>query len=545
MNELHMSDIASEREKLTASSESTETADSELNLSAQEWLVVFPAPTPNPDTFLEAPPSDPAKQAREVDPLNREALLREVDKYPLLGTLLRMSLNFASVTRHIHLIIILHFVGLTACNPIGYVWAYQDGYSSARQMVAGLCAVFVAIFGDSILSLMLAALRVSAATTWSSKYTSQDSNSVFDRHAFAGLARWSQLVEADAKAKANGKRASLLLRHVEGDAACPCPAPECSGRLVRKIGPLMAVGSVVKYFLGLGTTVTGLYTLMVFFGARSWHTWYSALLMCFESKSSGDTSKANDAADGSSLAVITVFIFNTVLRINEINSATPRLLELALRVQRRALMLAVSADISRLERAVNSDWDGLLAENMSSLSRPPTFRLYSVVHDRLVVSWAVSTERVEGMSGLGAVVLTAALISAAINPIAAGCIPAAILVYIAFAIAYLGGALWTAAAANAQVSALAEVYRDARRDLRELALRAGSASPVLPEIHAHEALLSSYTEIESRGVKLLGFVIGYGTLRGIVVICFTVATGLWGIFRSTGTYVTIQCLCMG
>lgn len=247
--------------------------------------------------------------------------------------------------------------------------------------------------------------------------------------------------------------------------------------------------------------------------------------------------------------VISLVLYALLTRLNEINVSTPRTLELTLRVQRRALKLALSSQISHLEHSVvNGTTTTENTTCSSTKTTNPPFELYSRIHDRLVVSWEVSTGRVEAISGLGAIVLLGAALALAINPIAAGCIPAWTICCTVFALVYLGGALVTTAAANAQVKALGELYREARRELRVLAVRARKSAGgggLVEEIRDHEELLSSYIEIENHGVRVLGFVVGYGTLRGIAVVCFTIATGLWGIFRSTGTSVTIQTLCMG
>lgn len=289
MSDLQLSLFTSKSEKLSGSLETAAAPNEavndlqQLNLTAPEWLAVFPAPTPNPDSFLAESPSDPAINAREADPLSRAAVLKEADKYPLLGTLVRLNLELgAKLTRFLYPLVVLDYVATTVTPLIGCVWAFQGELASTRELTAALVALCVAVLTNAVLGFVLDALRVSRVTNWMFKFKNQDLS--LDRHALAGVVRWSQLVERDKEAEEMGREKSLLLRHVEGDYGCPCPDYHCSGRMVKMVGPMMFFGIIVRLVVQIAALPLSCWTTLVFFGARAWTTWYSALAGCLTRK---------------------------------------------------------------------------------------------------------------------------------------------------------------------------------------------------------------------------------------------------------------------
>jgi ABC-type uncharacterized transport system fused permease/ATPase subunit len=95
---------------------------------------------------------------------------------------------------------------------------------------------------------------------------------------------------------------------------------------------------------------------------------------------------------------------------------------------------------------------------------------------------------------------------------------------------------------NSLLEAIATVYRDAQRELRLLATRAGPG-PITKEIKRHDTLISSFLEVSHYRARFFGFVVTFGTLTTLVVTVITIGVALWSVLRGIGLVSTLESFC--
>jgi hypothetical protein len=250
-----------------------------------ELLAIFPIPTAAPDSFLTLESEgDLAEAARTANPLKREDMLRELDKYPLLGSMFRSQTFFVRFGEHAPTAIrgVFDIAAKLFSALIGPIWLLQLGLVSPREAAAGITAICGAILvnGSGVFLPGVGKARGILNKRMSS----------FDAHSFAGLVRWSSLLSGKGEMDAEGSKTSdveqlgqrpnfPLVEHRDRDALCPCENNSCSGKLARSAGPLHLTDLFLRGAFGALFAITLSWTTLVYFSATSWTTWYSALGM--------------------------------------------------------------------------------------------------------------------------------------------------------------------------------------------------------------------------------------------------------------------------
>jgi hypothetical protein len=268
--------------------------------------------------------------------------------------------------------------------------------------------------------------------------------------------------------------------------------------------------------------------------------------------------------EGDGLSTVSYVLISSsppVSRFDEIDTPNPQLLALSLRIQHRALSLALRSPLQYFHDALFGS--GAVSEKKLDIRHP-----YTSLHPRLASFWERRAGRLTGYATIVTYIFVGNLLFSAINPvslviaglissltmalyrkIAAGCICAWNIAYFVFSFSWLCSILVKIAVANEQIASITQLYRDALRDFRELGVKAQNrpANPdrdaLLIDMRSHEALLLSYAEVDKHRSTFLGFSVTFGTVRTLVGTVITVLIGLWGILRSAGTYVTIQSVC--
>ncbi|KAI9030196.1 hypothetical protein DFJ74DRAFT_463139 [Hyaloraphidium curvatum] len=230
-----------------------------------------------------------------------------------------------------------------------------------RQMVAGTVAVILTYLVGALGPLLLVARTPGTGMGYPSD---------LDLHAWAGIARWLQLVSRAGDAEAG--TASQLVAHDADDPSCPCGLPECAGKLPRSAawiqagyrGTLALVVSLVQVFI--------IWTPLVHYGPQLAATaWGIALVALF------CVTAANFAP----------FFFCNV----EPNVAS---VGLAVRVQHRAMRLALSSFLGRCGAELRfRAKDGALTTPQEGTEAPDArAELHFRLHSLLAASWAVAVE---------------------------------------------------------------------------------------------------------------------------------------------------------
>ncbi|KAI9011651.1 hypothetical protein DFJ74DRAFT_734860 [Hyaloraphidium curvatum] len=351
------------------------------------------------------------------------------------------------------------------------------------------------------------------------------------RHQLALLWRWQALANM-AAAQKDGERPSTptpsetrLLRHAPGNAACPCPLPECAGSVGRQQGLLTLGDFIVRGLMlwAFGVHVTPLWTPMVAAGVL-WRTWWGALLgtLC--------------------LAVILFWAVCNMARVFRITR--PPVMGLSSRLICRAVALQVR-DVLDLYRRI-PEQQGLGQE----IGYVEWDSLYAMLDN---ISHALASNQAGSVAGFHLMQITPlSLVPAAIMNLAAGgCVPlwelATLLWYLYFTV----DALMTYAAANARIGAVSAVLRDGADAARALAIRAadadvrrgGNGDPAL-----RSALEGHAARLEARAgrwapARFVGVEVTYGTVRALVATLVTVAFAIWGMLRGLGVTVVLESYC--
>ncbi len=106
---------------------------------------------------------------------------------------------------------------------------------------------------------------------------------------------------------------------------------------------------------------------------------------------------------------------------------------------------------------------------------------------------------------------------------------------------------------NGQINDLAELYSEARHEIRELlvpALRSvtdivdSPRNAAIKSLTMHSELLESYLEIERFKSRLGGYVVGFGLVRTLIAGTATAMIGLWTVLRAAGVAFTMETMCV-
>ncbi|KAI9003052.1 hypothetical protein DFJ74DRAFT_443633 [Hyaloraphidium curvatum] len=495
------------------------------SLSAAEWAAVFPSPPVEVSVFAHGPPPDPAAAERASNPLTRYALLREAAASPLLLGISDLNFKLQPWGRRIPLRSALSYAAQFAV--LGTTWALRGDRFGTPQMAAATASNVLEFLGAAVVPLV--AFRNSAA------FPAMDN---LDTHALAGFTRWSQLVRASAdrgiaagddKDGEDGSEATLtqsrhrwgLLTHRDGDKLCPCPKPECMGKVGQAYANLRLVQIILALSVMCGYGFFRMYTPLVGLADVFWTNAGFIVLGVF------------------ALLALVDEHFPTILGL--VQWTNVRLIELSRRLQRRAMLLALDSFLARFRYAIEHGEDPKLELDGDEL--------YVHLHECLLGTWLQRAPLLAGLvGGLFGLALVEVIVII-INAFAGSCIPLYTVLTLCYVLFLLLTHLVDESVGNSQISDVRNLYHDARREIRALAVRgeSGPRSPstigVLARLRSHDALLASFLEVERCRTRLAGFVIDYTFARNFVVTLVTVAFGLWTILRYAGLHMTAESVC--
>ncbi|KAI9008479.1 hypothetical protein DFJ74DRAFT_711588 [Hyaloraphidium curvatum] len=493
-----------------------------IAFSAAEWIAIVPAPLSTADDLGEAASADPAAELRAERPLTRVALLHELKGTGPTLLLTRMQFAFAPLAK---LAVPRGAMGLflAPCFAAG-AYVFNDGRFGERQLAlgtVGLVLAFGMVFATFLGPTFYPAVRRPRGL--GDGGGKQDASS----HIWAGIARWLQLVRTPAVAEDGAPDPAAvtagLLEHDPSDTLCPCPRPGCSGGIPVLAGRLHLLELSVRTISG--TLVIDLFvawTSVITFRGPFFASWWGPLLFSLSVASS-----------------IAWYGVNNLLRYPG-NLAS---LDLSRRVVRRAMRSALANLVARYRTALtSSDFD----EPAQLLGDEP----YQQLHLAIAGSWA---RRYDLFVGIAPAFATMAFLmpgTMAVSNILGGyCIPFAAIFNFLFLVHFVLTDLVNIATSNDQVNDLARLYSSARRDLRLLAVSSLRASPspaqsaAMAGLRAHEALLSSFLEIDAAKTRMWGSAVGFGTVRTVLATMATALAALWTILRAAGVGFTMETVC--
>ncbi|KAI9024507.1 hypothetical protein DFJ74DRAFT_755886 [Hyaloraphidium curvatum] len=312
-----------------------------------------------------------------------------------------------------------------------------------------------------------------------------------------------------------------LLGHEEGDDECPCSGPGCCGGLLHA-APVQWLGARCLYaFL---FTVAGVMLLWtpLFAAPEIWAHWWSILL-----------------------AVLACALIPTVaLEPFTVQQADFTLVKIEGRVRRRLLRRALGALLARARRA-NVDKAPFPAPGDLWGSAEPYMQFHAELRPRWRLEFAFFS-----LSHIFPVFIGLYTALVALSIAIGGCVPAWTVAFLAYYLARLLVDLWSAAAANREIALAGKLYSLALSETRELLVLAQPPdAPQLPpaaHLAAHAGFLARCVAESSRARrKFLGFEVGYGNLRALLVSLATVAFAAWGAARGFGVAVVLGSVCPG
>ncbi|KAI9027042.1 hypothetical protein DFJ74DRAFT_662866 [Hyaloraphidium curvatum] len=207
-------------------------------------------------------------------------------------------------------------------------------------------------------------------------------------------------------------------------------------------------------------------------------------------------------------------------------------------LQRRAVGTGLCQLLMRLEAERPEEGGG-------GGKKPPAGAFqYQIIHDHLSRNW-FNRYNLTGKTQVIVVAGLSVLVASVVITVAVGsCITLWQLVAALTQVAYLVLELIYVAESNLQITAVTDLYRAARTSLR---LLSSTSPPPPPELRhqlaAHDAVLSSFLEVDGYRLRAFGIAVSYGSLRGLVATAVTVMLGLWSVGRAVGIGFTVESVC--
>ncbi|KAI9002983.1 hypothetical protein DFJ74DRAFT_695486 [Hyaloraphidium curvatum] len=487
--------------------------------SAAEQLALFP-PAMAPPKRLSSR-LGVADGASSGSPLTSSALLAGLESRLLRGT---VAVQLAVAPAFVSWLVQVQMAGgLLLWIPVGAwtVIAGQNGPFSPRTIGVGVACV--ALYWS-----VCVAMAFSGAL-FRGRFFVPRAASDLGAHPLAVFARYNQLVRATPE-ESGGKDGAAgsegIVRHVDGDPLCPCPAKACARNLEGRAGTLRLFDLILRVLL-VSTAIFFMgYTPVVTLAAATWSTpWAAAFTAAYVAWLQGASVAACLASSSGSLPA----------------------LELQQRLQSRALSDALSELLDRYAAAIEdaSRTDGDLR---STVYRLPTEESYEALCERLQT---FREGRFSTFSVSRNLIISYFLVPfvAGVAAIAAGsCVPLWCPLVLLFFFFLALRDLLAVAAANAQVSTTQSLLRRAHREAESILARA-SATPGGPPpgpaaaLGHHAALLAAYAGDASAVARFLGFAADWGSARAVAATLLTVAVGLWSVLRSAGVYLTPDVAC--
>ncbi|KAI8999872.1 hypothetical protein DFJ74DRAFT_336063 [Hyaloraphidium curvatum] len=467
----------------------------------EEWLALFPAPSPPVPTFGdEEQGANPEDAARAADPLTADGILRDlggaakVAAWPVLRVHAALPGWFTALAISPSSAATIALLGLTV--PLA------GDMFTAKDVALGIAGT----------TLFLTGLSVSYGLVSPFLGANIFRNGLVEFSHVAALCRWLRLVGRGKTPQGVEAASSPLVRHVPGDLSCPCTS--CCSWVESTSGILDFLDLFGNVSLGWMVLFFFAYTPVVTFGAALWSTWYGALLGAIWA------------------SMFPAYIFTALSRLlgndNMAHTALQR------RLHCRAVDMAMADLLSRFRSAAAAGDAPPRADSWLYVRLHYRFAAlcrFRRQQDGIVIS------RLYGLALVpGAVLLTA--LYAAVGR----CISAWQLAVFAHAAVYFTVNAVNLASRNSLIDAVAAVYRDAQRELRALALRTGPG-PLADEIALHDRAIASFQDVARYRAKLFGFVVSFGTVRTMLVTGLTVAVALWSVLRAFGVTATLESFC--
>ncbi|KAI9030226.1 hypothetical protein DFJ74DRAFT_702554 [Hyaloraphidium curvatum] len=236
------------------------------------------------------------------------------------------------------------------------------------------------------------------------------------------------------------------------------------------------------------------------------------------------------------LAILTTLnyaLFNILGRI----SMNVSLLQLSLRVRRRATILALRGLLDKCRLAVASETGPTLP---ASKLLPD---LYIRLHRRLADTWSFRIPFLVASPPLVAFAVSSGGVSLIANIAAGSCVPLWTVFMFLYILCGVITDLVHLSLSNQQIDTIAGLYREAQAEIREmLAVAPRCPADVRHELNGHDALLGSFLGVEGFRARFLGFVVTFGVLRTLLITIFTLGIGLSSLLRGT-VFIAVDSVC--
>ncbi|KAI9004986.1 hypothetical protein DFJ74DRAFT_692244 [Hyaloraphidium curvatum] len=501
--------------------------------TGREWRALFPSgvrPLANAVDDAEKGDIDAPEGLPEREPLTREALLSELGD-TAAGFLVRLQFRLQPITiaigiRHT----LFSILWLTASN---LMWLWNDGRFGQQQMTASTISTVLSVLLTAILPLSTvyrSSFGYKAASAGrvpppASRQPATGGNADESGHAFAGIARFRELVRAE-----GGE--SSLLKHNANDPLCPCPLASCAGATLARAGHLRALDSAFRICFLMVYSVVTVWTSLVTFGPQCWSTWYAAAL--------------------AALYLVSAFVCHwpNLFGRTPANIAT---LGLSLRLHQRAMTLVLRSMLRRYSELL-PDRRSPTANDPSTPWGPaarPRDEPYLTLHAALAATWRDRLPFLASGTTLSLAFFGVFAVQLVINAAAGGCVTANALFPVVYLLYIFTIDVVTLAAANAQVSTLTEKVLDAAKAARTFLARAEAegmladpaASAAARGLANHAELLVLCADSGRFKGRLFGFAVDAGVARSLFVTAFTVGIGFVSLLKAAGLFFTMDAVC--
>lgn len=332
-----------------------------VTFTEREWLALFPS-FPNVPRSLsgEAPPTDPAAELRKKEPMTKERMLKAVEPWPAIRAAALPGfylLRPLTVTTYMVAITALRLLLLIPITIAMFHFEQDMALFGSTQLVGGTVGIFVVAVWLFLFYLVF--------LLWEKRNLASIDNPL--GHNWSVLVQWLELVkeaEGDAgrqdELKPDPTARSGLLDHSDTDCdngLCPCPLTTCAGSLPARSAWAAFLWSVaiscatVVFFYGCIITPS-----LTTFATPFWATWWTAL--------------------AGVLYIITIAAFSLVAELHRIHMGNTGVLDLTLRLHRRAVSLA-------LRQALEQARFGLMSGTL-----PEPDSLHIELHRMLAYTWS-------------------------------------------------------------------------------------------------------------------------------------------------------------
>ncbi|KAI9012188.1 hypothetical protein DFJ74DRAFT_296249 [Hyaloraphidium curvatum] len=493
--------------------------------SAEDWAAAFPVAVPLAPTLSgAAPPRDPAAGVR-AGPPSKDALLASLAPWPTFRALVSMCFALSAWSPFLFPRHLLGFA--VAAAFVASAFAFSDPVTT--KLAGGFAVVAIACVADPAIWLagqvLLVLNRGIASDAGKALRFILSGVLVSGRHRvypelsfrahFAILPAWIRCVGDPAG------QACSMLGHEEGDKECTCSGPDCSGSLPRTAGHQWVAEHAVRMVVFMAAWIFLVWTPLVLV-PQVWKNGWSIFL--------GVASCA--AALAFCVEVLTV------------PPSDKTLVKLEGRIRRRLLRRSLAALLSRARLAIADGTPFAKPADLWGTAEP-----YIELHAQLVPIWRHDFIFFS-IPFVFPIFIVLYLFLMILSIAIGGCIPAWTVAFLALYLLMLFGSLWSAAIANREIAAIGELYSSALAEARELLVLAvppdAPAGPAAAHLAAHAGVLERYLgESEKARRRFLGFAVGYGSLRALLVSLATVGFAAWGAARGFGVSAVLASVCPG